>query len=80
MKLREKKGNFVLLKTGAYPMKLKNPFYKKWNIEFEDDFTAKTRDIKIPEYISINTLKEKIIDIAINDDEDDEPRTGYFHA
>lgn len=60
-----KKGDFVVLKTGANPMKVKIPFYKEWGIEFNDDFYVKDRDIRVPEYISINELKQKIVEGAL---------------
>lgn len=62
---RIKKGSFVVLKTGANPMKVKIPFYKEWGIEFNDDFYVKDKDIMVPEYISINELKQKIVDGAL---------------
>ncbi|MCR3758919.1 type IV secretory system conjugative DNA transfer family protein [Clostridium felsineum] len=58
---RIKKGDFIVLKTGSYPMKVKIPLYKDWGIELRDDFTVQNGKINRPKYVSVNELKEKII-------------------
>lgn len=62
---RLQKGKFILLKTGSYPMKLDIPLFKNWGISFEEDCISKNRDISIPQYISTNELKEKIMNSVI---------------
>ena len=63
---RIKKGDLLIMKTGTNPMKVKIPFYKSWGIEFNDDFEAVSKDIRIPNYISINELKEKIVESVLS--------------
>ncbi len=62
------KGTFVSLKTGAFPMKIEIPFYSEWGIILDDDFQVNDRDICVPEYISINKLKEKIVEGALEEE------------
>lgn len=71
---RIKKGSFVVLKTGAYPMKVDIPLFKKWGITFEEDCVPENKNIKIPQYISINELKEKIVDSVL----ESEPANKHF--
>lgn len=64
-----KKGDFVLLKTGLPPTKLKIPYYGEWGgLKFEDDFIASEKDIQKPQYISIKDLKERIVKYALGED------------
>ena len=71
------KGEFVVLKTGAYPMKVNMPLFKEWGINFEEDCVPKKRDIKIPQYISVNELKENIVNSVV-DDETEGTTVKYF--
>lgn len=71
------KGEFVVLKTGAYPMKVNMPLFKDWGVNFEEDCIPKKRDIKIPQYISVNELKENIVNSVIDDETEGTP-VKYF--
>lgn len=66
------KGEFVILKTGANPMKINIPFYSDWGIELNDDFVPETRKIVVPKYISVRELKDKIVQEAIKESEEKE--------
>lgn len=66
------KGDFVILKTGADPMKVNIPFYGEWGIELNDDFVPETRKIVVPKYISVRELKDKIVQEAIKESEEKE--------
>ncbi|WP_234122367.1 type IV secretory system conjugative DNA transfer family protein [Clostridium hydrogenum] len=66
------KGEFVILKTGADPMKVNIPFYGEWGIELNDDFVPETRKIVVPQYISVRELKDKIVQEAIKESEEKE--------
>ena len=70
------KGEFVVFKTGAYPMKVNMPLFKEWGINFEEDCIPKKRDIEIPQYISVNELKENIVNSVIDDETEG---TGVKH-
>lgn len=59
------KGTFIVLKTGVYPIKANIRLYKDWGITFEDDCIADNNIIMNPKYVSVDTLKKAIMDMAI---------------
>ena len=58
-------------------MKVNMPLFKDWGVNFEEDCVPKKRDIKIPQYISVNELKENIVNSVV-DDETEGTAVKYF--
>ncbi|NLZ76129.1 MAG: type IV secretory system conjugative DNA transfer family protein [Erysipelotrichia bacterium] len=46
------KGDFIVMKTGYNPMKMKLKLYKEWGIEFEEPYVVNTKDRGEIEYTS----------------------------
>ncbi len=56
-----KKGNFVVLKTGFYPMKSKFKLYLDWGITFNKPFSMKERDERKVNYANKEEIQRKIM-------------------
>ena len=52
------KGQFVVMKTGFYPMKVTLKLFFKWGIQFEEEYTVLEHGIRRVSYAE----KQKIID------------------
>ncbi|MDE8037456.1 type IV secretory system conjugative DNA transfer family protein [Erysipelothrix rhusiopathiae] len=58
------KGDFVVMKTGYNPMKMKLKLYKEWGIEFEKPYVVNTKDQREIEY----TNKDEIFSTVSSTD------------
>lgn len=56
------KGQFIVLKTGHNPMKVKLKLFFKWGIDFETPFSLGSREVKEVKY-----LKKEQLESAINE-------------
>lgn len=54
------KGQFVVMKTGAYPMKVKLKLFPQWSITFSDPYIVPKRDLGCVKYADKATLQQKI--------------------
>lgn len=56
------KGQFVVMKTGAYPMKVKLKLFFEWGISFGEPYTVKENANRKVEYAEKKELVEKIVE------------------
>lgn len=56
------KGQFVIMKTGAYPMKVKLKLFFEWGISFGEPYTVKENANRKVEYAEKKELVEKIVE------------------
>ena len=56
------KGQFVVMKTGAYPMKVKLKLFFEWGISFGEPYTVKEHANRKVEYAEKKELIEKIVE------------------
>lgn len=56
------KGQFVVMKTGAYPMKVKLKLFFEWGISFGEPYTVKENANRKVEYAEKKELIEKIVE------------------
>ncbi|MGN0570534.1 MAG: VirD4-like conjugal transfer protein, CD1115 family [Candidatus Fimenecus sp.] len=54
------KGQFIVMKTGHNPMKVKLKLFFKWGIEFEEPFGLEGRSIRTVEYFNKEELEHAI--------------------
>ena len=54
------KGQFIVMKTGHNPMKVKLKLFFKWGIEFEEPFGLEERSIRTVEYFNKEELEHAI--------------------
>ena len=55
------KGNFIVMKTGCYPMKVKLKLFFKWGIEFEEPYEMEEQGNREVKYANKNELIDEII-------------------
>ena len=55
------KGNFIVMKTGCYPMKVKLKLFFKWGIEFEEPYEMEEQGNRKVKYANKNELIDEII-------------------
>ena len=65
------KGNFILAKTGCYPMRTKLPLFLKWGIRFEKPFEVEERAARKVAYADRFELEQEIMNRRCAYDEDD---------
>ncbi len=66
------KGQFIVMKTGHNPMKVKLKLFFKWGIEFEEPFSLKERGNRTVKYLNKDELESQISDeynCGISDEE-----------
>ena len=56
------KGQFVVMKTGAYPMKVRLKLFFDWGISFGEPYTVKENANRKVEYAEKKELVEKIVE------------------
>lgn len=56
------KGQFIVTKTGVYPMKVKLQLFFKWGIRFEEAYSIKERGNRTVKYASSKRLVGKILE------------------
>lgn len=56
------KGQFVVMKTGAYPMKVKLKLFFEWGISFGEPYSVKENANRKVEYAEKKELVEKIVE------------------
>ena len=56
------KGQFIVMKTGVYPMKVKLQLFFKWGIKFEEPYSIKERGNRTVKYASSKRLVGKILE------------------
>ena len=56
------KGQFVVMKTGAYPMKVRLKLFFDWGISFEEPYAVKENANRKVEYAEKKELIEKIVE------------------
>ncbi|QAT63337.1 type IV secretory system conjugative DNA transfer family protein [Acidilutibacter cellobiosedens] len=64
------KGNFILAKTGCYPMRTKLPLFLKWGIRFEKPFEMDERAARKVHYADRFELEQEILQRGCAYDED----------
>lgn len=57
------KGDFILMKTGCHPFKIKLKLFFKWGIKFENQYKIPEKEQKAPRYIDKNDLAETVIEL-----------------
>ena len=55
------KGNFIVMKTGCYPMRVKLKLFFKWGIEFEEPYEMIEQGNREVKYANKNELIDEII-------------------
>lgn len=55
------KGNFIVMKTGCYPMRVKLKLFFKWGINFEEPYSMVEQGNRKVEYANKNALIDEII-------------------
>ena len=55
------KGNFIVMKTGCYPMRVKLKLFFKWGIEFEEAYEMTEQGNREVKYANKNELIDEII-------------------
>ena len=65
------KGQFVVMKTGAYPMKVKLKLFFEWGISFGEPYTVKENANRKVEYAEKKELVEKIVEKYCSDLKDE---------
>lgn len=55
-----KKGNFIVTKTGAYPMKTKLPLFTNWGITFEEPYRIEEQILRTVHYADKARLQQAI--------------------
>lgn len=75
------KGQFVVMKTGAHPMKVRLKLYFDWGISFGEPYTVKENANRKVEYAEKKELIEKIVekycpDLKDETEEKAKPRSG----
>lgn len=55
------KGNFIVMKTGCYPMRVKLKLFFKWGIEFEKPYEMTEQGNREVKYANKNELTDEII-------------------
>lgn len=66
------KGQFIVMKTGHNPMKVKLKLFFKWGIEFEEPFSIGERRVQTVKYLNKAQLESQINDdynCGLSDDE-----------
>lgn len=66
------KGQFIVMKTGHNPMKVKLKFFFKWGIQFEKPFSIGERRVQTVKYLNKAQLESQINDdynCGLSDDE-----------
>lgn len=66
------KGQFIVMKTGHNPMKVKLKLFFKWGIQFEEPFSIGERRVQTVKYLNKAQLESQINDdynCGLNDDE-----------
>lgn len=65
------KGQFVVMKTGAYPMKVKLKLFYEWGIKFSSDYNVKENGNRKVEYADkdeiIKGIMKKYHDVDLDD-------------
>ena len=60
------KGNFVVMKTGSNPMKMKLKLYEKWGITFESPYQIPINPEQTIEYVSKDEISTVIIILLLS--------------
>ena len=55
------KGNFIVMKTGCYPMKTRLPIFLKWAIRFENPYTIEEKSARKVHYADRCEVEAEII-------------------
>lgn len=55
------KGNFIVMKTGCYPMRVKLKLFFKWGIDFEEPYEMTEQGNREVKYANKNELIDEII-------------------
>lgn len=55
------KGNFIVMKTGCYPMRVKLKLFFKWGIDFENPYEMQEQGNREVKYANKNELIDEII-------------------
>ena len=55
------KGNFIVMKTGCYPMRVKLKLFFKWGIDFEEPYKMTEQGNREVQYTNKNELIDEII-------------------
>lgn len=55
------KGNFIVMKTGCYPMRVKLKLFLKWGIDFEEAYSMIEQGNREVKYANKNALIDEII-------------------
>ena len=55
------KVNFIVMKTGCYPMRVKLKLFFKWGIDFEEPYRMTEQDNREVQYANKNELIDEII-------------------
>lgn len=63
------KGDFILMKTGKYPMRTKLKLFTHWGIKLDKEYSGTTREIQEVQYATIEKLMENIINSKIANDQ-----------
>lgn len=78
------KGNFIVAKTGAHPMRTKLKLFLKWGITFEEPYEIAEKSERKVVYADKQELEEEIIRRSMcyqEEDEKDEPEpSGYSRS
>ena len=56
------KGQFIVMKTGVYPMKVKLQLFFKWGIKFEEAYAVNERGNRMVKYASSKKLISSILE------------------
>ncbi len=56
------KGQFIVMKTGVYPMKVKLQLFFKWGIKFEETYAVNERGNRTVKYASSKKLISSILE------------------
>lgn len=66
------KGQFIVMKTGHNPMKVKLKLFFKWGIKFEEPFSIGERRVQTVKYLNKRQMESQINDdynCGLSDDE-----------
>ena len=55
------KGNFIVMKTGCYPMKTRLKLFFKWGIQFENAYSIEEKSARKVYYADICEVEAEII-------------------
>lgn len=68
-----KKGEFVISKTGSYPMRSELRLFERWGIKLDKLYQISRKAVRVPEYATKQEIEDSILQQYPNEKKDQKP-------